>query len=108
MILAKHEFTVPYTSHSAGGIESVHPHFLTVLRCLMGERMTPFEEWSDYIKLMEKILNERPDKDRGGYSHKQIFLGITAKSSVKLVLQNMEFHTKTKVERIGRIKDVGW
>ena len=106
MISSKHQFNVPYTSHSAGGIESVHPHFLTVLRCLMGENMSPFEDWPDYCKTIEKILNERPDKDRGNYSHKQIFLGIKAKSSVKLVLQHLEFNVMNKIERIGRIKNV--
>jgi hypothetical protein len=62
-------------------------HIQSVLRCLMGEKLAPTANWIDYVRTVEKLLNERPDKARGGFSHKELFLGIKPRRSIKSALR---------------------
>jgi hypothetical protein len=59
-----------------------------VLRCLMGEQLAHFIHWIDYLPLVEKLLNERPDKSRGGFSAKELFLGMAPDEPVHIALNS--------------------
>jgi hypothetical protein len=90
LLKAKHHFVVPYTPHSVG-IEHVCHLFLVVLRCLMGEKLDVFEHWIDYLEIIEMLMNERPDPSRGGYSHKELMLGIKPSNPIEFAFNSVWF-----------------
>jgi hypothetical protein len=79
---------VPDIHQTVGGIEVVCHHMLVVLRCLMSEDLTQLVHWVDFLPMVKKLLNERPDASRGGYTHKQLFLGMDTDEPIDIVLNS--------------------
>jgi transposase InsO family protein len=80
-----HYFTEVYTPWSNGSIERLNRTLLLILRKLCSENLLAYYDWPALLPIVNKVINESPNRTRANFSPRTLFTGLPVSSTIELM-----------------------